>query len=182
MHENLYLHEQVKLCDFGYSRIIGKKSFRKSLVGTPAYLAPEVKTPSSSYLAPLISFVHSKVLYKSSQGYNRSVDLWSVGVIIYVSLSGQFPFHEDKNFLNLLNINLTIQTNFYCMCGICMIVTVRERYPQTRRFPSWTRSAMRTSCSPPGAGPQSPRRGSVSSRGCWWCGWPRGGVVTPDVA
>ena len=40
--ENLYLHEQVKLCDFGYSRIIGKKSFRKSLVGTPAYLAPEV--------------------------------------------------------------------------------------------------------------------------------------------
>ena len=33
---------QVKLCDFGYARIIGKKSFRKSIVGTPAYLAPEV--------------------------------------------------------------------------------------------------------------------------------------------
>ncbi len=32
---------QVKLCDFGYARIIGKKSFRKSIVGTPAYLAPE---------------------------------------------------------------------------------------------------------------------------------------------
>ena len=96
--ENLYLHEQVKLCDFGYSRIIGKKSFRKSLVGTPAYLAPEVLNTLA--LVSLISFVHLKVLYKSSQGYNRSVDLWSVGVIIYVSLSGQFPFHEDNIFLN----------------------------------------------------------------------------------
>ncbi|KAF3847707.1 hypothetical protein F7725_020735 [Dissostichus mawsoni] len=33
---------QVKLCDFGFARIIGEKSFRRSVVGTPAYLAPEV--------------------------------------------------------------------------------------------------------------------------------------------
>jgi serine/threonine protein kinase len=38
--------KQVKLCDFGYARIIGKKSFRKSIVGTPAYLAPEVLYPT----------------------------------------------------------------------------------------------------------------------------------------
>jgi len=29
---------QAKLCDFGFARIIGEKSFRKSVVGTPAYL------------------------------------------------------------------------------------------------------------------------------------------------
>jgi len=29
---------QVKLCDFGFARIIGEKSFRRSIVGTPAYL------------------------------------------------------------------------------------------------------------------------------------------------
>ena len=29
---------QAKLCDFGFARIIGEKSFRKSIVGTPAYL------------------------------------------------------------------------------------------------------------------------------------------------
>ena len=29
---------QIKLCDFGFARIIGEKSFRKSVVGTPAYL------------------------------------------------------------------------------------------------------------------------------------------------
>ena len=37
-----YIHK-VKLGDFGFARIIGRKSFRKSLVGTPAYLAPEVQ-------------------------------------------------------------------------------------------------------------------------------------------
>ncbi len=67
---------QVKLCDFGFARIIGEKSFRRSVVGTPAYLAPEVLR---------------------SKGYNRSLDMWSVGVIIYVSLSGTFPFNEDED-------------------------------------------------------------------------------------
>ncbi|XP_030855423.1 serine/threonine-protein kinase D3 isoform X3 [Strongylocentrotus purpuratus] len=66
---------QVKLCDFGFARIIGEKSFRRSVVGTPAYLAPEVLR---------------------SKGYNRSLDMWSVGVIVYVSLSGTFPFNEDE--------------------------------------------------------------------------------------
>ncbi|XP_041827267.1 serine/threonine-protein kinase D1 isoform X2 [Melanotaenia boesemani] len=67
---------QVKLCDFGFARIIGEKSFRCSVVGTPAYLAPEVLR---------------------NKGYNRSLDMWSVGVIIYVSLSGTFPFNEDED-------------------------------------------------------------------------------------
>ncbi|KAL0170158.1 hypothetical protein M9458_034754, partial [Cirrhinus mrigala] len=66
----------VKLCDFGFARIIGEKSFRRSVVGTPAYLAPEVLR---------------------NKGYNRSLDMWSVGVIIYVSLSGTFPFNEDED-------------------------------------------------------------------------------------
>ena len=38
MYIILYLSKQVKLCDFGFARIIGEKSFRRSLVGTPAYL------------------------------------------------------------------------------------------------------------------------------------------------
>ncbi|XP_051167068.1 serine/threonine-protein kinase D1 [Leptopilina boulardi] len=67
---------QVKLCDFGFARIIGERSFRRSVVGTPAYLAPEVLR---------------------NKGYNRSLDMWSVGVIIYVSLSGTFPFNEDED-------------------------------------------------------------------------------------
>lgn len=66
----------MKLCDFGFARIIGEKSFRRSVVGTPAYLAPEVI---------------------NSSGYNRSLDMWSVGVVMYVSLSGTFPFNEEED-------------------------------------------------------------------------------------
>jgi len=40
--ENILLTEKtskplVKLCDFGYAKIIGDDDFRKSIVGTPAY-------------------------------------------------------------------------------------------------------------------------------------------------
>ena len=28
---------QTKICDFGYARIIGENSIRRSVVGTPAY-------------------------------------------------------------------------------------------------------------------------------------------------
>jgi len=74
-HKN-YKMPRIKLCDFGFARIIGEKSFRTSVVGTPAYLAPEVLR---------------------NEGYNRSLDMWSVGVIIYVTLSGTFPFNEDED-------------------------------------------------------------------------------------
>ncbi len=41
-------YPQVKLCDFGFARIIGEKSFRRSVVGTPAYLG-ELLLPLKSY-------------------------------------------------------------------------------------------------------------------------------------
>ena len=44
-------------------------------------------------ISPLYQVLYGKLLKK--QGFNRSLDIWSVGVIIYVSLSGQFPFNED---------------------------------------------------------------------------------------
>lgn len=42
LYHSAILLSQLKLCDFGFARIIGQKSFRRSVVGTPAYLAPEV--------------------------------------------------------------------------------------------------------------------------------------------
>ena len=48
--------QKVKLCDFGYARIIGKKSFRRSIVGTPAYLAPEVYCTFETRLKLIIGF------------------------------------------------------------------------------------------------------------------------------
>ena len=31
-----------------------------------------------------------------NKGYNRSLDMWSVGVVVYVSISGTFPFNDDE--------------------------------------------------------------------------------------
>uniref|UniRef100_A0A915JC51 Protein kinase domain-containing protein n=1 Tax=Romanomermis culicivorax TaxID=13658 RepID=A0A915JC51_ROMCU len=82
---------QSKLCDFGYARIIGENTFRKTVVGTPAYLAPEVL---------------------EKKGYNKSLDMWSVGVIIYVTLSGTFPFNEGEEIANqITNASFMYPTN-----------------------------------------------------------------------
>ncbi|XP_067435682.1 protein kinase D4 isoform X1 [Thunnus thynnus] len=107
---------QVKLCDFGFARIIGEKSFRRSVVGTPAYLAPEVI---------------------SSNGYNRSLDMWSVGVIMYVSLSGTFPFNEDEDirqqitnaaFMYPKHLWASISLEAVSLINNLLQVSVRRRY------------------------------------------------------
>ncbi|CAF1917837.1 unnamed protein product [Rotaria magnacalcarata] len=67
----------VKLADFGYSRIIGENSFRKTHVGTRVYNAPEI--------------------YHSKEGYNRLADMWSVGIVLYAALSGTLPFDEKNS-------------------------------------------------------------------------------------
>ncbi|CAF1034693.1 unnamed protein product [Adineta ricciae] len=64
----------VKLADFGYSRVIGEHSFRKTFAGTKVYSPPEMHNPKP--------------------GYNRLADMWSAGVVLYAALSGTLPFSE----------------------------------------------------------------------------------------
>jgi protein kinase D len=89
-------YPQVKLCDFGYAKIIGEKSFRKSVVGTPAYLGwnPDCLV-GDQWIVTVCPFSAPEVL--RNKCYNRSLDMWSVGVIVYVSLSGTFPFNEEED-------------------------------------------------------------------------------------
>lgn len=85
---------QVKLCDFGFARIIGERSFRRSVVGTPAYLGESLIR--NYFLFQFSDFFAAPEVLRN-KGFNRSLDMWSVGVIVYVSLSGTFPFNEDED-------------------------------------------------------------------------------------
>ncbi|XP_044131336.1 serine/threonine-protein kinase Chk2 isoform X1 [Bufo gargarizans] len=68
----------IKITDFGQSKILGETSLMRTLCGTPTYLAPEVLNTAGT------------------GGYSRAVDYWSLGVILFVCLSGYPPFSESN--------------------------------------------------------------------------------------
>ncbi|XP_037535909.1 serine/threonine-protein kinase Chk2 [Nematolebias whitei] len=67
----------IKVTDFSLSRILEETSLMRTLCGTPSYLAPEVFTNAST------------------TGYGLAADAWSLGVLLFVCLSGYAPFHEN---------------------------------------------------------------------------------------
>ena len=75
LFETTDVDSPIKIIDFGLARKHDEESPMRTVVGTPYYIAPDV-------------------LKKS---YNKSCDLWSVGVIAYVMLSGYPPFNGPDN-------------------------------------------------------------------------------------
>lgn len=67
----------VKLADFGLAKIIGEESFTTTLCGTPSYVAPEILEQSNR------------------RRYTRAVDIWSLGVVLYICLCGFPPFSDE---------------------------------------------------------------------------------------
>ena len=72
--DNILLTSQgdVKICDFGVSKLVQKNEIMTEQCGTPAYIAPEVFED------------------KGYEGY--SSDVWSAGVVLYAMLYGVVPF------------------------------------------------------------------------------------------
>jgi serine/threonine protein kinase len=81
--ENLLLHKKgeltVKLADFGLSRLFKPGSQMYTACGTPFYVAPDI------------------LLATDESGYGPNVDMWAVGVLLYILLSGRLPFSGDND-------------------------------------------------------------------------------------
>jgi len=65
----------VKIADFGLSKIIDETKLMQTACGTPGYVAPEVL---------------------NAEGYDKEVDMWSIGVITYILLCGFPPFYSES--------------------------------------------------------------------------------------
>jgi len=78
--ENLLLTSKgpdavVKLIDFGLAKVM-RESVASSFLGTKGYLAPEMLRRHS---------------------YDKAIDMWSLGVIVFVLLCGCLPFDDDSS-------------------------------------------------------------------------------------
>jgi len=73
---------EMVLIDFGCAKIVDDDTPYKDLVGTPYYLAPE-SAVGHKYIRT------GKVL--------KSSDVWSIGIIAYVMLTGRPPFNGQSN-------------------------------------------------------------------------------------
>jgi len=73
--ENILLSDQtpqaiVKIADFGLARFFADNSELRTVCGSPLYVAPEILD-----------------IGMSSETYTPAVDMWSVGVILFILLS-----------------------------------------------------------------------------------------------
>ena len=76
----------IKIIDFGTSKIFKKKKKESLVVGSAYYIAPEVL----------------------SHNYNEKCDMWSVGIILYMTLVGRAPFdgaNDDEILHKIKNEN-----------------------------------------------------------------------------
>ncbi|CAD6186231.1 unnamed protein product [Caenorhabditis auriculariae] len=86
---------QVKLIDFGLSRRIPPGVVVKDMVGTPEFVAPEVVN-----YEPL----------------SPATDMWAVGVVTYILLSGGSPFlgdTRDETFCNITRVKYYFSDRYF---------------------------------------------------------------------
>ncbi|XP_020354202.1 serine/threonine-protein kinase 17B-like isoform X1 [Oncorhynchus kisutch] len=78
----------IKIVDFGLARKLGTVGELREILGTPEYVAPEIL---------------------NYEPITTATDLWSVGVIAYMLVTGESPFAGDdkqETYLNVSQVNV----------------------------------------------------------------------------
>lgn len=82
---------RIVLCDFGIAKMLPKPHRRtNTIVGTVEYAAPEIFSP-----------IFPGQISGDDMGYDSKCDIWSLGVMVHLMLSGISPFYADND-LNII--------------------------------------------------------------------------------
>ncbi|XP_074974386.1 serine/threonine-protein kinase H1 isoform X2 [Caretta caretta] len=116
----LYYHpgtdSKIMITDFGLAsaRKKGDDCLMKTTCGTPEYIAPEILV---------------------RKPYTNSVDMWALGVISYILLSGTMPFEDD----NRTRLYRQILKGKYSYSGeVSSSAQVTMQSQNRQRAPAWT--------------------------------------------
>nr|XP_033774848.1 serine/threonine-protein kinase 17A-like isoform X1 [Geotrypetes seraphini] len=78
----------IRIVDFGLSRCVDSVKEVREILGTPEYVAPEIL---------------------NYEPISTATDMWSIGVLTYVMLTGESPFlgdNKQETFLNISQMNI----------------------------------------------------------------------------
>ena len=112
---------ELKITDFGFACFFNPQKGLNDCLGSPLYMAPEVIR---------------------EQQYDEKADIWSIGIITYVLLSGRAPFkgkNKDEIFKSIknndINFNLPIFKNISSMAmdflKVCIQIDAKDRQSST---------------------------------------------------
>ena len=74
----------IRLIDFGLSKFLAQKTNLSEIAGTIDYMAPEVL---DGY-------------------YNQKADIWSLGVALFIMISGHYPFSVEGSSVKEKSLNI----------------------------------------------------------------------------
>ncbi|CAD8145163.1 unnamed protein product [Paramecium pentaurelia] len=109
--ENILLKDnnEIKLIDFGFSVLVNRDCKLGVFCGTPSYMAPE--------------------LVNKQDYFGKPVDVWALGVLLYVLLTGHFPFKgsNDSDLYGQIKKGIYTKVNASPQCQklISQMLTIR---------------------------------------------------------